>query len=540
MTQTIVPFITGPSTQSMGQVTPAPQQSNVFNFEIDNNAQAYYTDAMNQIQNNMNALTTLLSSDPTLSQGSDQTTARGYSQAIYTALANLNDWAAMQFVNSSGVQQQRITRVQTGVDANNNPLYTNGFLVSSADSFGDITALTGSINAPASTSAFSQTLSSIPPTSTLLTTTMSSQMAQSLESTNALLRAAGFNIDQYISLDSNTGAGGVATPAAALVTALQSAISQSPSAFTSIFGPANTPASGATPANISSVNSALNAALASARSAQVIGAGFNTNNVLQILNTTYVLTASTLFYNQMNQLNSALNTNQTILSFLNGVQDLMNQKTPQAFIAQLQQLSNFSGSSPTSQQFTQYEQNSFNTNLGTNATVTDSNIAGILNGSTPAPAGSNTQFLPAAFTSYNPNQQVSVTDGQSAIQVLINNCQYLASQATTTAGGAQAPIVQALGAIQNDLTAVQAQYDTSSGTTAIQQWIQDFQQNSTTNGNFQTNLSNAITACQSFNNTQQQQLNATMFEFQQFYQSASTMLNTSFQTIQQIAANIKQ
>lgn len=58
-------------------------------------------------------------------------------------------------------------------------------------------------------------------------------------------------------------------------------------------------------------------------------------------------------------------------------------------------------------------------------------------------------------------------------------------------------------------------------------------------GQFQQNITLAITSAQSLNNTQTEQVRAYMLNFEQFYQSASALLNAITQIIQNMAQNIR-
>ncbi len=74
------------------------------------------------------------------------------------------------------------------------------------------------------------------------------------------------------------------------------------------------------------------------------------------------------------------------------------------------------------------------------------------------------------------------------------------------------------------------------GAGKIETWVQNFQNQN--EAKYQTHLNNAITAAQALNDTQRQQLQQVMFVYQQFYQSATSMLNALNQLLQTIASNI--
>ena len=84
----------------------------------------------------------------------------------------------------------------------------------------------------------------------------------------------------------------------------------------------------------------------------------------------YVESGNQILFNQMDQLQSAVNLNQNILSYLNSLQDLMNQKTPQDFLLQLQ---NLNSASPN---YSQFESSTYgNQILGTTPQFTEAQLA---------------------------------------------------------------------------------------------------------------------------------------------------------------------
>ena len=99
-------------------------------------------------------------------------------------------------------------------------------------------------------------------------------------------------------------------------------------------------------------------------------------------------------------------------------------------------------------------------------------------------------------------------------------------QATGTTSGSG--LVTALNQIKTDLNAA----------TSIASWVQDFAVNNSSNGSYQQNLNNAVTAAQSFNQTQQANLQQAMFIYQQFFQSASGIMSQINQIISSAASNI--
>jgi hypothetical protein len=90
----------------------------------------------------------------------------------------------------------------------------------------------------------------------------------------------------------------------------------------------------------------------------------------QLLMVDYVVRGNDLLYTEMSSLNTAITLNQQTLSFLNALQDLMNQKDPQHFLLQLQTLSNLTETS-----YSAFEQQTFGSQtLGTVAKFTDDQL----------------------------------------------------------------------------------------------------------------------------------------------------------------------
>lgn len=77
------------------------------------------------------------------------------------------------------------------------------------------------------------------------------------------------------------------------------------------------------------------------------------DSIQQLLMVDYISCGNELLYNEMSDLNTAINLNQATLSYLNNLQDLMNQKDPQHFLMQLQDLT---GTDP---DWSQFEQDTF-------------------------------------------------------------------------------------------------------------------------------------------------------------------------------------
>lgn len=87
------------------------------------------------------------------------------------------------------------------------------------------------------------------------------------------------------------------------------------------------------------------------------------------------------------------------------------------------------------------------------------------------------------------------------------------------------------------------QYNTSALYQGFRQWMLDsyssfMNQNAANAGQYQQNITNAVTAAQSLNDTQKEQVRRYMFVFQEYYQSASAILTQLSQLIEKMAQNI--
>lgn len=329
MSQTIVPFASG-ITPSSGLVTT--QQSNVFDFEISAGAQTYYTNLMKDLQSNYNFL---------LSMGGTVSGTDSHVDAIRQDLAALNVWAQMKTVDAVNGQQ---------VNTYNTTITTTPPTASPADA----TNPDGSpVSATFTNNAFDPTVAA--PSlnssySTGLTTSMDQYMAQGLVKVDNLLTAAGYNPDNFAAGGANSSL------ATALTTIIQSATTPNQ-------------------VDIYQFGAALQSAINAAGQARVIGFAELTGSqsIQQALMVDYISRGNDVLFTQMSQLKTALDSNNQILGYLNALQDLMNQKTPQQFVQQLQSLSTSTGAL-TDANYSSFEQATFQTTLGTVADFSDSSV----------------------------------------------------------------------------------------------------------------------------------------------------------------------
>ena len=485
MTQTIVNFVT--SLTPLTGTTRLQVQGNVFDAQISSDAQNYYTGLMTNVINGYQSFV----------NGTATT------DDIYTmvrSLQTLNNWAQMKYVD---------------------PI--SGYEIS-ANTF------TGP--------NFDQ-LTSGSPGQTTVTSTMSKDMAQALTQLNGLFSTV---IGTVNSDPANSSLSSLSdfvhnlsiVPANSASDPFISAASKALSFISNFSVPGYTTTYNfGGPTNFQNV---VQRALNASSSAQIIGNAFSgSQNLQQALMVDYVSAGNQLLFDQMSQLNSALNVNQAILGYLNSLQDLMNQKDPQQFVKQLGTLTasavNSGSNNLPNDNYNNYENTTFNTTLGSNPNFTDttSGLSSIAN-----PGGANDPLLKGAFnTNTDPTQAGTFVYAASTI---INNLTSYITQLNAAAGvsGGVSPTTQlglAIQSIINDFNTTNA-----NGSISISQWVSDSQTGS--QGQYQTDLNNAITAAQSFNDTQGQQLNNVMFIFQEFYQSATALLANLSQLIQKIASMI--
>ena len=121
---------------------------------------------------------------------------------------------------------------------------------------------------------------------------------------------------------------------------------------------------------IYNVRTLIASALKAASNALIIGtSNTQSTSIQQLLMVDYIATGNEVLYGQMTNLQNAINLNQNVLSYLNSLQDLMNQKTPSQF---LMQLSSLNSSSP---DYTKFETETFGQQvIGTTADFTDAEL----------------------------------------------------------------------------------------------------------------------------------------------------------------------
>jgi hypothetical protein len=347
-----------------------------------------------------------------------------------------------------------------------------------------------------------------------LTSTMNRQMAEQLERLNRLLASFGFNSD-VLAPSSTTKSDN---------TSLLSALRSLSSIKTDLHGE-----------QVSQFTAALVAAIEAAESARLIGnAQTGAQSIQEVLMVDYISRGNEMLYNQMAGLKTAINANQSALAYLNSLQDLLNKKDPQKFIMDLSKVSSIYTDStgvtkwltPTelaakTDNYTDFEKQ-FGNDLKTIAFFkTDVELQTYLQNT---PEGVSTLFQ-QAFTDIG-------ADPTTYIHQIITYLNSLISDIKTAAGdNASTQIVQSLTTILADFKALN-----TSG--KIWDWVQDLGSTTSTAGDYQTHVTNAIVAAQSFNDTQREELQRVMFVFEEFYKSATSLLSSISQLIVKMADHI--
>ena len=228
-------------------------------------------------------------------------------------LGQLNNWSTMKSLNSSGTITQTLSAVDLAVPS------------------GDTTSVK------------------------TIDTTMSSGMANAVDKLIRTLRSAGWDIETETSDSAKTAA----MDKIAADMALDSSATLG---YTStIYGLDTWIAQGLQAAASALITAATGEAVDTSKT-----------SLQELLMIEYVSNGNQILYDQMNSLSTAIDTNQQVLAYLNSLQDLMNQKTPEQFVMKLGILQN---ATLTESTYSNFENSTFNQTLGTTAKFTDANIA---------------------------------------------------------------------------------------------------------------------------------------------------------------------
>jgi len=286
------------------------------------------------------------------------------------------------------------------------------------------------------------------------------------------------------------------------------------------------------------LSAAIERGVSAAEQALVKENAFSQSESLQqLLMVDYISRGNELLFNEMSSLKDAININQEVLSYLNSLQDLMNQKDPQHFIMQLQYLLGSTSDDETSWQ--EFEKETFNQELGTEAKLpgfSEDEIAAYVSmiygwdpasGDQPFEHGEVVgEGTDTAGTAAGAFVDVATFTFNAGWETIRDNLVAYKDRLALAAGDDGTPLSQQLEKIIND-------FETHPN---IQTWIQDYE--SGQEGEFQRHLNDAVVASQALNDTEREELRRVMFVYEEFYKSATAMLSRMTQIIERMAAAI--
>lgn len=491
MTQIVVQFL-----QNIGTVGSPDFEIDrrIFDFEISTDAQKYYNYQMYQILKSLHAEVVDASGTAhdvdTLGLNGTMTAIAAGAKiqfdgtvpsaaeitTIQLAIGRLNAWSEMRNINDNGYQTYQID----GVDV-------------TLDSSGNVPSGT----APPKFSPDDYVAAGVAQS---ISTTMDQYMAQGLDKLVRTLRSAGW--DPLV--------GGDATGALTAVTGTDS--------------------------TIYNVNGILGQSVSAAAQAHIIGnaMGTDSRSLQQVLMVDYVSRGNEILFNEMTLLKEAIDINQQSLSYLNALQDLMNQKDPQKFILQLQDLNGVQIANNPQSQYDNFEKDTYNQALGTIAKFQgDGNLVTYLNGLSATdptiPGGTPNGSTPLSAQAFVEINNAVATFGTISAATIIRNLEYLRDEITSKGGSSGSGLVGSINKIISDFQSLPPP-------NPVQTWIQDVQEGK--EGQFQRDLGNAIVSSQSFNDTQRENLREVMFVFEEFYKSATGLLSRLTQLIEKMADGI--
>ena len=484
MTQSIVNFLIDGDLNTAGlQLVTAPR---IFDFEISPDAQILYQNLITTIQNNLvpNATPTQI-------------------QAVSDALNTLNSWSQLRLVDASGpggalVQTYQINGYSVKVDANGKPLSNN---IGSNPPIppGQLPPLDTLSDTNLATPSFTYG-------STTVTSTMDRYMAENVDKLIRAFRSAGWD------------------PIYAPGTNDNGAVAKLTGSDAALYGIVN----------VGATLGLLSQSLAVANQARVLGmaAATQSQSIQQVLMVDYVSRGNELLFNEMSKLREAIDLNQTVLSYLNSLQDLMNQKDPERFVLQLQYLNNIIiGTDASRDAFDTYEKQTYDNAITALAKFqNDGSLKAYLAGPNSPPDDPLIPQANAAFDDLNP---ILTSVVQYSKKTIMDNLDYFTGQLTALTGttpGSEQGLLLALNKIRADFNALPDSND------PIKQWVQDAQAGD--EGDYQRHLNDAITGSQSFNDSQREELRRVMFTFEEFYKSATALLSRLTQLLEKIATSI--
>lgn len=482
----------------------------VFDFEISEDAQTFYNHAMLDILlglgakvvdpngvpqtptiETINAGNIVFATPPDPINNADM-------EKVSAAINILNNWSKFKLVNIDGFQTYSSGNIGTTTDIEGTVVLTdaNGNLLSNPPMELISSIAYGLTNPP----------SGPPVPITSLTTTMNQYMAQGLDKLIRALRAAGWDPIASPVVPSLPGNYSVATTALAQITA---------TATSSIYG----------------IASAIQKAIAAASQAHIIGKAALTDSmsIQQVLMVDYVSRGNEILFAEMQKLKDAIDLNESSLSYLNSLQDLMNQKDPEKFIMQLQLLNGVNVNTTNPQGlFDTFEKQTYDQSLGTLTRIANESSAGLqayfesLAGVPVPPGGTIPGEAPLSAGAFADLTAATNTIAIYSKTQIVTNLTFLITQLPQNATG-----------LKQALTTIRANFN---NVPDLKTWIEDTLAGDA--GLHQRNLSNGIVSSQSFNDTQREKLREVMFVFEEFYKSATGLLSRLTQLLEKMADGI--
>lgn len=244
----------------------------------------------------------------------------------------------------------------------------------------------------------------------------------------------------------------------------------------------------------------------------------------------YVQTGNIVIYGQLAGLQSALVITNNVLNTLTSIQQLHNEITVSG-------VGNFPGVWLTAKA----SADGYNKGTSYNVmNVSSSAIEGAFSIQHPSDFVSIYETAASAFFGKAINPVVSLNGSQTAQTV--SQVSSIRSQLQSEISGLSANPKTRSADITNQLRVLLSGMP-AANIGAIDNWILDNYTNEGTGavtkaGVFQNEITDAITSAENLNNTQQQQVQQYLFEFEQFYESASAILYDLTQAIEKMAQHI--
>lgn len=265
----------------------------------------------------------------------------------------------------------------------------------------------------------------------------------------------------------------------------------------------------------------------------IMNTGVNTapgnRSIQSLVELEYVGTANTVIEQQMSNLESALSTTKSVLDILAAIQDLHNRITVSALTTFTFDYLNPTGNKENYQAYKQ--------------------AASAYFGQAIVPK------IPASWGTFNGTNFTITQAGTDALQQLVNyrtsignQIALLSQQFTLTQRNATGSLYLQLKSVYDDLQSVQVIQPTTQTSQNqltnpwawfIDKYDKTLSSDVTQQGQIQSNITKAITAGQSLNDQQKEDVRNFLFVFEEYYKSASSVLQQLTQILERMAQGIK-